>query len=135
MTLVEVRTEGASLLEGYRSIVGDGPIRVLEALARRLRGHRIAMVNSTAAGGGVAEILHRLVRLLNELGVRTTWEGMPRDARFHGITQTIHNSPPGPFRSPSAPAAGSPGGARPGTPPSPASPRRSTTRPTAPPSG
>jgi trehalose synthase len=80
------------LLEGYRAVVGDGPMRILESLARRLRGHRVVMVNSTATGGGVAEILHRLVRLLNELGVATTWEVMPGDARFHAITKTIHNS-------------------------------------------
>jgi trehalose synthase len=91
MTLVTVRSEGQSLVEGYRAVVGDGPIQVLEALARRLKGHRIAMVNSTASGGGVAEILHRLVRLLNELGVPTTWEVMPGDARFYAITKAIHN--------------------------------------------
>ena len=91
MSPVEVRTDGPSLVEGYRAVVGDGPIRVLEALAARLRGHRVAMVNSTATGGGVAEILHRLVRLMNELGVPTTWEVMPGDARFYGITKAIHN--------------------------------------------
>ena len=91
MSLVEVRTDGPSLVEGYRAVVGDGPMRVLEALAQRLRGHRIAMVNSTATGGGVAEILHRLVRLMNELGVPTTWEVMSGDARFYSITKAIHN--------------------------------------------
>src|SRR5262249_12445304 len=64
----------------------------LEGLARKLRGHRVVMVNSTATGGGVAEILHRLVRLMNELGVPTTWEVMPGDPRFYGITKTIHNT-------------------------------------------
>jgi trehalose synthase len=92
MTLVAVNTEGPSLVEGFRAVVGDGPMRQLESLARLLRGHRICMVNSTAAGGGVAEILHRLVRLLNELGVATTWEVMPGDPRFYGITKTIHNT-------------------------------------------
>jgi trehalose synthase len=92
VTLVAVREDGPSLIEGYRSAVGDGPLRSLEALARRLRGHRVVMVNSTATGGGVAEILHRLVRLMNELGVPTTWEVMPGDARFYGITKTIHNT-------------------------------------------
>jgi trehalose synthase len=91
MTLVAVRSQGPSLVEGYRSVVGDGPMRVLEGLARRLAGHRVVMVNSTATGGGVAEILHRLVRLLNELGIPTTWEVMPGDARFYGITKSIHN--------------------------------------------
>jgi len=87
VTLVAVRQEGPSLIEGYRSVVGDGPIRVLEALAQRLRGHRVVMVNSTATGGGVAEILHRLVRLMNELDVPTTWEVMPGDSRFYAITK------------------------------------------------
>ena len=45
MSLVEVRTDGPSLVEGYRSVVGDGPMRVLEALARRLKGHRIGGQN------------------------------------------------------------------------------------------
>ncbi len=92
MSLVQVATGGESLLEGYRAVVGDGPVQVLEGLARRLRGHRLVMVNSTASGGGVAEILHRLVRLLNELGVPTTWEVIPGDERFHAITKTIHNT-------------------------------------------
>ena len=92
MTLVAVRDDGPALLEGYRAAVGEGPLRTLEALARRLRGHRVVMVNSTATGGGVAEILHRLVRLMNELGVPTTWEVMPGDMRFYGITKTIHNT-------------------------------------------
>jgi trehalose synthase len=91
VTQVAVRQEGPSLIDGYRGVVGDGPIRVLEALARRLRGHRVVMVNSTATGGGVAEILHRLVRLMNELGVPTSWEVMPGDMRFYGITKAIHN--------------------------------------------
>jgi trehalose synthase len=92
MTAVEVRSDGPPLVDGYRLVIGDGPMGVLEALARRLRGHRVAMVNSTATGGGVAEILHRLVRLLNELGVTTSWEVMPGDPRFYAITKTIHNT-------------------------------------------
>jgi trehalose synthase len=92
MALVPIDTSGESLLEGYRAIVGDAPLQVLEGLAKRLRGHRIVMVNSTATGGGVAEILHRLVRLLNELGLPTSWEVLPGDARFHAITKAIHNA-------------------------------------------
>jgi trehalose synthase len=92
MSQVAISSSGPSLVEGYREVVGDGPMQVLEALARRLRGHRITMVNSTSTGGGVAEILHRLVRLLNELGVPTSWEVMPGDMRFYGITKTIHNT-------------------------------------------
>jgi len=92
MTVVQAGSGGASLVEGYRAVIGDGAMRALEALARSLRGHRLVMVNSTATGGGVAEILRRLVPLLTELGVPTTWEVMPGDARFYEITKTIHNA-------------------------------------------
>jgi trehalose synthase len=92
MTVVALSRAGPALADRYRAEVGDGPMAVLEALARRLRGHRLVMVNSTATGGGVAEILHRLVRLLQELGVETIWEVMPGDARFYAVTKTIHNA-------------------------------------------
>ncbi len=92
MTLVAVREDGPALLDGYRAAVGDAALRSLAALARCLRGHRVVMVNSTSTGGGVAEILHRLVRLMNELGLPTTWEVMPGDSRFYAITKTIHNT-------------------------------------------
>jgi trehalose synthase len=80
------------LLESYASVVGDEMIGALEALARRLRGHRLVMVNTTKTGGGVAEILHRVVAMLNELGVPTTWEVMGGDARFFGMTKKMHNA-------------------------------------------
>jgi trehalose synthase len=83
---------GPPLLDGYRAVLGTPALRVLESLARKLRGRRLVMVNSTATGGGVAEILHRLVRLLTELGVPTTWEVMAGTPRFYGITKSIHNA-------------------------------------------
>ncbi len=92
MTLVAIQKGGPSLAEGYREIAGPESLHVVEGLVRRLRGRRLVMVNSTSAGGGVAEILHRLVRLLNELGLPTTWEVMPGDARFYAITKSIHNA-------------------------------------------
>jgi trehalose synthase len=91
VSIVTVSSDG-SLLEGYRSVVGDPPIRALEELAKSLRGHRIVMVNSTAVGGGVAEILQRLVPLLRELGIPTEWEVMPGDERFYEITKKVHNA-------------------------------------------
>ena len=81
-----------SWLEGYARLLGPQTMRSLEALARRLRGHRIVMVNTTKTGGGVAEILHRVVRILSELGVETVWEVMGGDERFFGVTKKIHNA-------------------------------------------
>jgi trehalose synthase len=61
-------------------------------LVPRLQGRRIWMVNSTAQGGGVAEMLPRLVSMLNELGVHTRWAVMNTDrADFFPLTKRIHN--------------------------------------------
>jgi len=79
-------------LERYAQLVGSGTLRALEALARKLHGHRLVMVNTTKTGGGVAEILHRVVVILNELGVPTTWEVMEGDERFFGVTKKMHNA-------------------------------------------
>ena len=79
-------------LERYEHVVGSETLRALRALARRLKGHRIVMVNTTRTGGGVAEILHRVVVILNELGIPTTWEVMEGDDRFFAVTKKMHNA-------------------------------------------
>src|SRR5262249_17342050 len=43
------------------------------ALAPALGGRTVWMVNSTARGGGVAEMMPRVVGMLRELGVSTRW--------------------------------------------------------------
>jgi len=48
-------------LDDYAELLGAGEIEELRALAKPLRGRTIEMINSTAIGGGVAEILNRLV--------------------------------------------------------------------------
>ena len=55
----------------YKKIVGNSKIEDLYILAERVRDKVIQLVNSTAVGGGVAEILNRIVPLMNELGVKT----------------------------------------------------------------
>ena len=55
-------------LDDYSTIVGPGQLDTLRFLAKELKGKTIKMVNSTAVGGGVAEMLNRLVPLLSELG-------------------------------------------------------------------
>jgi hypothetical protein len=59
-------------LDDYQSIVGAADVDELRFLARDLRGKSVKMVNSTAVGGGVAEILNRLVPLLGNLKFRPT---------------------------------------------------------------
>ena len=61
-------------IEDYIPIVGQSIIDDLTLLAQRLKGKVIQQINSTSVGGGVAEILNRLVPLLKELGVDTRWD-------------------------------------------------------------
>ncbi len=79
-------------LERYREIVGRHTIDELIFLAEKLQGKTIQMINSTAIGGGVAEILHRMVPLMNELGVKTYWDVIRGDEEFFFVTKTLHNA-------------------------------------------
>jgi trehalose synthase len=49
-------------------------------------------VNSARHGGGVAEILHRLVPLITELGVDARWEVIKGDPAFYTVTKAFHNA-------------------------------------------
>lgn len=79
-------------LDDYRPIVGDDTIEELKILGERLCGRSVQNVNSTATGGGVAEILHRMVPLLRELGVDARWDVIKGGDRFFWITKRIHNA-------------------------------------------
>ncbi len=79
-------------LEDYRPIIGEEAVRELHALARPLRGKRLVMVNSTRVGGGVAEMLARLVPLMNELGLDTRWEILQGNPAFYAVTKAWHNA-------------------------------------------
>jgi len=50
------------------------------------------MINSAAVGGGVAEILNRLVPLSEELDLRIRWEVMKGAEEFFDVTKSFHNA-------------------------------------------
>ncbi len=79
-------------LDDYRSIVGMAEIDELRFLARELKGKTLKMVNSTAVGGGVAEMLNRLVPLLNEVEVLTHWDVITGGNDFFEVTKAFHNA-------------------------------------------
>ena len=63
-----------------------------ERLTPLLRGRTVWMVNSTAQGGGVAELLPPLVALLRDLGVAVEWSVMETErAEFFALTKRLHN--------------------------------------------
>ena len=79
-------------LDDYKGIVGAADIDELRFLARELKGKTVKMVNSTAVGGGVAEMLNQLVPLLNEVEVKTHWEVITGGNDFFEVTKAFHNA-------------------------------------------
>ena len=79
-------------LNDYEPIIGKADLDELRFLARHLRTKTVKMVNSTAVGGGVAEILNRLIPLLNELEVLTKWEVITGGNDFYEVTKGFHNA-------------------------------------------
>ncbi len=79
-------------LDDYAALLGAGEIDELRVLAKPLRGRSIEMINSTAVGGGVAEILNRLVPLAEELELNMRWDVMTGGDDFYGVTKSFHNA-------------------------------------------
>lgn len=78
-------------LEDYIPIVGPTTVDELRILARTLEGRTVQNINSTAVGGGVAEILTRMIPLLQQLGVRARWDVIKGNERFFVVTKKFHN--------------------------------------------
>src|SRR6266700_1740427 len=78
-------------LDDYKGIVGEAELDTLHYLASELKGKTIKMVNSTAVGGGVAEMLNRLVPLISELEVPTHWEVITGGHDFFEVTKSFHH--------------------------------------------
>jgi hypothetical protein len=89
---VEVARRPASRLE---LVIGARRFAQLTQAAERgrtvLAGRTIWNVNSTAAGGGVAEMLQVLVGYVQDLGIAIGWLVFSGDAEFFAITKRLHN--------------------------------------------
>ncbi len=79
------------LLERYAEVVGQDVIEHLRQLSSPLKGMKVVHVNSTREGGGVAEILHWLVPLKQELGIDARWETIKGTEQFFKCTKLMHN--------------------------------------------
>lgn len=88
-------TVPAKSLERFRSVLApeqmDALERAVEEGRRLLAGQVVWNVNSTARGGGVAELLHSLVGYARSAGVDTRWVAIAGTPEFFAVTKRIHN--------------------------------------------
>ena len=82
----------AVTLQDYAAITGNDVIDELRMIAERVNHRTLQNINSTPVGGGVAEILTRMIPLLKELGVRASWDVIKGDQAFFNVTKAFHNA-------------------------------------------
>lgn len=77
--------------EPYKHLLGAEVVEQLYQMAALVQGIKIVHVSSTSVGGGVAEILSKMVPLTNALGIETKWEVLEGTEEFFQCTKTFHN--------------------------------------------
>src|SRR5258708_6964597 len=81
--------------ERFQQVLGaDETDRFTEALGRAatiFEGRVVWNVNSTAAGGGVAELLRSLLAYARGAGVDARWAVISGNTEFFDVTKRIHN--------------------------------------------
>ncbi|HEY6745731.1 MAG TPA: glycosyltransferase [Mycobacteriales bacterium] len=70
----------------------DGLRAVAASSAAALSGRTVWNVNSTATGGGVAEMLRSLLGYVHDAGVRSRWLVLSGDPLFFALTKRLHNA-------------------------------------------
>ncbi|ANZ35373.1 hypothetical protein BBK82_03990 [Lentzea guizhouensis] len=84
---------GAAPLTPYREVFGDERLEALRDRAGEvsgaLHGRTVWNINSTAAGGGVAELLHALLPLARAVGIDTRWLVIDGDTEFFAIAKRL----------------------------------------------
>jgi trehalose synthase len=93
--LIESVRIGALHLERFESILDAQRFAELRAGTERARkafaGRAILNVNSTARGGGVAEMLVSLLAYARGAGVDARWSVIAGDGGFFAVTKRLHN--------------------------------------------
>ncbi len=79
-------------VQNYRMLMSDELSEELVTLAHDLREVRICHLNSTAFGGGVAELLSRYLPMLQALGIHADWRLIHGQTEFFTVTKAFHNA-------------------------------------------
>jgi trehalose synthase len=79
-------------LGDYAAVVGADAVDRLRERAKAFKGARVLNINSTAFGGGVAELLYTLVPLMRDLGIDAEWRLIRAPDEFFVVTKAMHNA-------------------------------------------
>lgn len=82
----------AVTLRDYEKVVGSEVMDEIRMVASHVCHKSLQNINSTPVGGGVAEILTRMIPLLRELGVNASWDVIKGDEAFFNVTKAFHNA-------------------------------------------
>jgi trehalose synthase len=87
---------GVQDLQRFEQIVGGAHLAELTnaaaSLRRRLEGRIVWNINSTAAGGGVAELLQALLPYARGAGIDVRWLVMQAGPEFFQMTKRLHHA-------------------------------------------
>lgn len=87
----KISTTKIAPLADYASVCSAEIIDQLKVSAKQLKNYKIVEINSTATGGGVAELLQSQIPLCHELGLDIDWYVIPPNERFFDTTKALHN--------------------------------------------
>jgi len=88
--------ESMRLTDHASNVYLSGAVRELRLQAQmalaKLQGRTVWMVNSTAHGGGVAEMMPKLVGIMRDLGIKAEWVVIgTEETKFFALTKRLHN--------------------------------------------
>jgi trehalose synthase len=83
----------AQELDEYRDYAPKGTVEFLYRLSDQVAGQSFLHVSAGRYGGGMAEILRRIVPMLNTLGINARWEVLAGDQEFFQASRRLTNQP------------------------------------------
>lgn len=97
LILVQTNPENLNMVELYERELGSLIMDSLRSLVQGLANTRVCHINATAYGGGVAELLHRQIPLMNQLGeavgFKSDWLILNvENPFFYDVTKKCHNT-------------------------------------------
>ncbi|HVH53804.1 MAG TPA: glycosyltransferase [Actinomycetota bacterium] len=79
-------------VDEYAAPAGEEAVERLRKAAKPFAGATMLHLNSTAYGGGVAELLQSQLPLLNDLGIQATWALLEGSDDYYADTKSVHNA-------------------------------------------